>query len=160
MTHPHRSQRVVGLVVALAVALAESVLPTGAAAAAGPFQVADLAVGPPFNGGQSVGGMLSLPSSTVFLTEALNPLPGGYPLRLEAGLWATDGTAAGTRLLRVWSTTEWDAQSRLVTVLGGRAILAPGGFSSWPTGFTVAGELLFFAADDGESGREPWAVQW
>jgi ELWxxDGT repeat protein len=59
-------------------------------------------------------------------------------------LWASDGTPEGTRLV-------WD--------------LNPGGFSSfpsWPFGLptllTVAGGHLFFNADDGESGLEPWSL--
>ncbi len=34
----------------------------------------------------------------------------------------------------------------------------PGGASSGPTEFTHAGEFIFFAADDGSSGRELWAM--
>jgi ELWxxDGT repeat protein len=34
--------------------------------------------------------------------------------------------------------------------------LAPGPASSDPRGLAAAGERLYFAAEDGESGREPW----
>jgi ELWxxDGT repeat protein len=59
-------------------------------------------------------------------------------------LWESDGTPRGTRLM-------WD--------------LNPGGFSSFTddllsltTPFTVAGDYLFFSADDGETGVEPWSL--
>ena len=52
-------------------------------------------------------------------------------------LWASDGTAAGTR--------------RVVD-------LKPGPLGSEPVGLTVVGETLYFAADDGVSGRELWAI--
>lgn len=59
-------------------------------------------------------------------------------------LWASDGTPEGTRLV-------WD--------------LNPGGFSSFEGGFfylpdplIVAGRHLFFGADDGETGVEPWSL--
>lgn len=50
-------------------------------------------------------------------------------------LWKTDGTAAGTVLVK-------DIQ--------------PGYFGSNPGGFTVSNGKLFFAADDGTHGRELW----
>ena len=55
-------------------------------------------------------------------------------------LWESDGTTEGTR-----------------TVVD----LAPGGFSSMPaySNFGVANGVLFFAADDGKTGLEPWALR-
>jgi ELWxxDGT repeat protein len=54
-------------------------------------------------------------------------------------LWVTDGTSQGTRRL-------FD--------------LAPGAGSSLPEHMTRVGDLLYFAADDGRTGRELWAVPW
>jgi ELWxxDGT repeat protein len=51
--------------------------------------------------------------------------------------WVTDGTAAGTRML---------------------ADVAPGLPSSGPQHFTLAGNLVYFSADDGVTGRELWAI--
>lgn len=52
-------------------------------------------------------------------------------------LWASDGTAAGTR----------QAQD-----------INPGAVGAWPEGLTLAGARLFFTADDGAHGRELWAL--
>lgn len=54
-------------------------------------------------------------------------------------LWQTDGTPEGTRMV---------------------VDLAPGGYSSIPafSTLTVANGYLFFAADDGKTGLEPWAL--
>ena len=59
--------------------------------------------------------------------------------RTDSGseLWVTDGTPAGTRLLRD---------------------IAPGVSSSWPRKLTVVGERIYFGADDGVSGRELWST--
>lgn len=50
-------------------------------------------------------------------------------------LWRSDGTEAGSRLVKD---------------------LCPGSCSSWPRHLTVAGATLFFIADDGVHGRELW----
>ncbi len=52
-------------------------------------------------------------------------------------LWQTDGTIAGTRLVQD---------------------LAPQGPSSHPARLTATPNHLYFTADDGATGREPWAL--
>ncbi len=52
-------------------------------------------------------------------------------------LWASDGTAAGTRLV---------------------ADINPGGSWTAPGGFTPVGDTLYFVADDGIHGYELWAL--
>jgi len=98
-------------------------------------------------------------------------------------LWKTDGTAAGTVLVRDLLTgaaasnpTSLAASGGLVyfaandgqhgtelwqsdgTAAGTRLVqdLAPGGASSNPAGLTVVGSELFFTADDGLTGTELW----
>ena len=141
MTPTHRSQRAHGLAVALSLALVALALPAAATAStAAPYQVIDLFGDGRFDDGPRVEGVLSLPTATLFLSGVGHELPGGYPIRGETGLWATDGTAAGTRLLRVWSTTEFESYSELVTVLGGRGILQPAGTHSlWTSDGTREG---------------------
>jgi ELWxxDGT repeat protein len=50
-------------------------------------------------------------------------------------LWKSDGTAAGTVLVKD---------------------IYPGGDSSWPSSLTEAGGHVFFTADDGVHGDELW----
>ena len=52
-------------------------------------------------------------------------------------LWASDGTAAGTRLV---------------------ADINPGDSWTAPGGFTPVGDTLYFVADDGVHGDELWAL--
>src|SRR6185436_8015072 len=139
MTPTHDPQRAHGLAAALA--LAALALSTAAAAStAAPYQVTDLFAAGSFDDGPRVRGMLSLPTTTLFLSGGGHELPGGFTTRGETGLWATDGTAAGTRLLRVWSTSDADAYPRFVTVLGGRGILQPPGTPSlWSSDGTREG---------------------
>jgi ELWxxDGT repeat protein len=100
-------------------------------------------------------------------------------------LWATDGTAAGTRILREISPGSVSAHVSELTPAGARAFftawdkdhgaelwqtdgteagtrlvhdLAPGSASSSPRELTVLGDQLFFSADDGLTGRELWAL--
>lgn len=64
-------------------------------------------------------------------------------------LWVSDGTAAGTKLVKDVNPTQSDP-------------LFGGGFtyprSSHPQQFTLVGSTVFFAADDGEHGQELWAT--
>jgi len=50
-------------------------------------------------------------------------------------LWKTDGTAAGTALVKD---------------------ICPGACWGWPRNLTVSGGVLYFTADDGVHGSEPW----
>jgi ELWxxDGT repeat protein len=99
-------------------------------------------------------------------------------------LWTSNGTAAGTRMLRdllPGSAGSGPGQFRLTggrlyfsatdglhgfelwqtdgTAAGTRMLqdLAPEGASSHPVGLNVLGNLLVFAADDGIAGQELWA---
>ncbi|MFN8642747.1 MAG: acyl-CoA dehydrogenase family protein [Candidatus Binatia bacterium] len=68
-----------------------------------------------------------------------------YAFEAETGLepWITDGTSRGTR--------------RLADVAPGPAPSRPL-VADWPWGFSVAGERLYFVADDGTTGSELWSV--
>ncbi|HSS52561.1 MAG TPA: ELWxxDGT repeat protein [Thermoanaerobaculia bacterium] len=103
-----------------------------------------------------------------------------------AELWVTDGSPAGTRMVRdiqpgaPSSAPDWlaAAGNRVFfaaddgvsgrelwvsdgTAEGTRLVwdLNPGLLSSSPYGLTVAGGYLFFGADDGKTGVEPWALK-
>ncbi|HEX3126473.1 MAG TPA: ELWxxDGT repeat protein, partial [Thermoanaerobaculia bacterium] len=103
-------------------------------------------------------------------------------------LWRSDGTAAGTTLLRqiilrdsrdrgITDRFFRPAAGRLYfaaddgvhgtelwqtdgTAAGTRLVqdIAPEGASSFPADLTVAGDRLFFSADDGTTGRELWVL--
>jgi ELWxxDGT repeat protein len=100
-------------------------------------------------------------------------------------LWKTDGTPAGTALVRDVVPGPDSSDPRGLTVAGGRLFfsaqedvhgrelwtsdgtsagtklvvdLAPGGPSSRPEELTAADNRLFFTADDGLTGREPWSL--
>jgi ELWxxDGT repeat protein len=100
-------------------------------------------------------------------------------------LWATDGTAAGTVLIKDIAPGSRSSFPHFLTVVGGRLFfaandgvhgfevwesdgtaagtrlvldIAPGGSSSHPEKFIVAGDRLYFTADDGVSGREVWSL--
>jgi ELWxxDGT repeat protein len=102
-----------------------------------------------------------------------------------AELWQSDGTAAGTALVKDIFPGPGSAVPSGLTAAAGRlyfaaddgehgfelwrsdgtaagtrmvADLAPGPGSSFPGNLTVAGDTLFFAADDGVTGRELWAL--
>lgn len=59
-------------------------------------------------------------------------------------LWKSDGTSAGTQLV--------------TDIYPGSAVDLPYGFSSDPTSLFSAGGQLFFAADNGLTGSEPWVI--
>ncbi len=100
-------------------------------------------------------------------------------------LWATDGTADGTVLVKDIAPGGRSSYPRLLTVAGGRLFfvanddvhgfelwqsdgtaagtrmvqdIAPGGLSSAPGQLTAAGGRLYFTADDGVTGREVWSL--
>jgi ELWxxDGT repeat protein len=99
-----------------------------------------------------------------------------------AELWVSDGTAAGTHLLRgvnpglgpgeltaaggrLFFTAAEETHGRELWVSDGTAAgtrlvqdIAPLGASSTPEQLTVAGDRLYFTADDGVSGRELWSL--
>ena len=70
--------------------------------------------------------MASVGGKLFFISDAL-----GYGWEL----WRSDGTAAGTRLVR---------------------IINPGRGNAYPGSLTQVGRTLYFAADDGVHGRELW----
>ncbi|HEX2225099.1 MAG TPA: ELWxxDGT repeat protein, partial [Thermoanaerobaculia bacterium] len=98
-------------------------------------------------------------------------------------VWKSDGTPAGTGLLRDIAPGRNDSRPRSLTVAGGRLFftandgvhgaelwqtdgtvtrlvqdIAPEGLSSSPSQLTVAGGRLYFVADDGLTGPELWAL--
>jgi ELWxxDGT repeat protein len=112
----------------------------------------------------------------------------GADLEHGAELWSTDGTPEGTRRLRdlqpgpgssepqglvsdgtrVFFSADDGAHGRELwesdgTAEGTRMVadLAPGGFSalSPDSSLAVANGFLFFGADDGKTGLEPWALR-
>ncbi len=100
-------------------------------------------------------------------------------------LWASDGTAAGTRLLKDILPGSASSMPRDLTAAGGRVFfaatdgvrgvelwsttgipggtrmvqdLAPEALSSHPFRLTATANRLYFTADDGATGREIWAL--
>jgi len=103
----------------------------------------------------------------------------GYPL----GLWCSDGTDAGSHLVKELSGLVYGAPPPELTVAGNRLFfrlndgvhglelwasdgteagtglvkdIVPGAAGSRPDELTAAGGRLYFAANDGEHGRELW----
>ncbi|HEY0512483.1 MAG TPA: ELWxxDGT repeat protein [Thermoanaerobaculia bacterium] len=102
-----------------------------------------------------------------------------------AELWSSDGTAAGTALVKDLNPGPAGSAPSDLAVAGGRLFfsaddgvhgfelwqsdgtaagtrlvedLAPEAASSYPTSMTAAGDRLYFAADDGLRGIEPWTL--
>lgn len=100
-------------------------------------------------------------------------------------LWASDGSSAGTRLVRDINPGASPSSPANFAVAAGKVYFAaddglhgaelwqtdgtaagtrlvqdinPGPAGSYPSGLTQAGNFLFFAADDGLTGTEPWAL--
>jgi ELWxxDGT repeat protein len=120
----------------------------------------------------------------------LTPLAGGLAFTADDGvhgveLWFTDGTPAGTRLVRDIRPGAAGSNPHGLTAAGGRVFFAaddgahgdelwvsdgtadgtrlvqdinPGPQASSPAGMTVAGSRLFFAANDGLTGSQLWAL--
>ncbi len=55
-------------------------------------------------------------------------------------LWATDGTESGTHLFKEIRGEDSNGNN----------------YGSYPSGFTNIGDTMYFSADDGEHGSEPW----
>ena len=55
-------------------------------------------------------------------------------------LWATDGTESGTHLLKEIRGEDSNGNN----------------YGSYPSGFTTIGDTMYFIANDGEHGNEPW----
>jgi len=129
------------------------------------------------------------------LTDAFNPdnlTAAGGRLFFTASdahgseLWVTDGSAAGTRMVRDIQPGGPSSRPGGLTAAGDRVFFAaddgvsgqelwvsdgteegtrlvwdlkPGGFSSSPSNLTVIGGYLYFGGDDGKTGLEPWALK-
>ncbi|MFY9826291.1 MAG: ELWxxDGT repeat protein [Thermoanaerobaculia bacterium] len=130
------------------------------------------------------------------LTDAADPgnlTPAGGRLFFTASdeahgaeLWVTDGTPAGTRMVRDIQPGVPSSRPGGLTAAGDRVYFAaddgvsgrelwvsdgteegtrlvwdlkPGGFSSSPADLAVIGGCLYFGADDGKTGEEPWALK-
>ncbi len=100
-------------------------------------------------------------------------------------LWTSDGTAAGTRMVRDIVPGKKSSGPAQLIAAGGRVYftahdgvhgaelwrsdgteegtllvqdLSPQALSSWPEQLRATATHLFFVADDGATGREPWAL--
>ncbi len=72
-------------------------------------------------------------------------------------LWITNATGRGTYQVTNWTAAE-DGSSPHDLGTWRLADIAPGAASSNPGPFAVAGNQVLFGADDGEHGRELWAL--
>ncbi|HAK97580.1 MAG TPA: hypothetical protein DCM87_21960 [Planctomycetes bacterium] len=150
----------------------------GIAGAQGPFLIYDLDQRTPsYPGGGWPGGACRLGAACVFSAGAAG---------VETGceLWASDGTPAGTRLLRDVNPGTASSDPYLLGAWGGRVFfraddgvhgkelwatdgtpagtrlvldIAPGGADSFPHDMCALGDRFFFQADDGVHGIELWA---
>jgi ELWxxDGT repeat protein len=100
-------------------------------------------------------------------------------------LWKSDGTAAGTGLVKDINPGPGDSNPTALTNVNGLLVfqacepqsgcevwrsdgtedgtwqlddIVPGAASSNPSGFTRSGSLLYFAAEEAVDGRELWAI--
>jgi ELWxxDGT repeat protein len=100
-------------------------------------------------------------------------------------LWTSDGTPAGTKMVRDIASGADDSSPMNLTEVGGLLLFSardpshgwelwrsdgseagtwlvqdifPGPGSSSPANLTLAGSVVYFTADDGRTGRELWAI--
>jgi ELWxxDGT repeat protein len=127
--------------------------------------------------GRRASGLVAAGSRVFFVVDAAGTGP---------ELWTSDGTRAGTRLVREIRPGRTGAYPQELTAVGNLLLfaaddgihglepwvtdgttagtrlladLAPGADASSPANFSVAGDLIGFDADDGVHGREMWAVR-
>ena len=156
-------------------------------AAAAPYQVVNLNQEPGSRDSREVlGGLQSLGRRALFVTRVALPVPDANSLRFELGLWVTDGTASGTRLLRVFAARDEYSWIQMIGSVRGRAYftasdssgtrlwasdgtmegtvaLTPPGLAVRP-GYdvygvattTILGGRVLFAACPAATGCEPW----
>jgi uncharacterized repeat protein (TIGR01451 family) len=153
---------------------------TSDGSAAGTHLVADLFPGPLGSFPASVG-VFPYPIAALFGRVYFNADDGVHGREL----WVSDGTAAGTHLLKdilpgagsslpdhlttighliffsatdgVHSVELWQSDG---TAAGTKMVkdIAPGDLPSNPEGFAASGAYIFFAANDATHGLEPWAL--
>ncbi|MHB0876694.1 MAG: ELWxxDGT repeat protein [Anaerolineae bacterium] len=182
------------LSVVLFAALLLSCVPTVARAdgpRVGPAAVADTLTlfkdinpGPALSS-QSVNGMVAV--GNLFLLFAANEAAYGFQPYWSGGeLWRSDGTPAGTYLLKDIRPGRTTSEIMYLTAVGGHAYFSaddgshgaelwvtdgtaggtmmladvnPGADSSWPEELTpVSDTTMFFTADDGSHGRQLWVT--
>ena len=129
-------------------------------------------------------GEISDVDENALLDSYLVPAPEVRLFRVGNVVFRTDGTTAGTTSFGPMPTIQWGARQQLAPPGADVAVFSggdAGGFELWrsggPSGFTVkhaelnpgpassspsefvhSGGLVFFVADDGQHGRELWAM--